>query len=101
LILNLLSVFAVENGLWVQNSNNAHAYSGISGNRPGNHRRPMSLGTRETAAHLALRGADDLGCVAARQLAAIEHSLQNSSRFRWKILFLARFEPDAKCPEKT
>jgi hypothetical protein len=42
---------------------------------------------------LALAGADGLGCVAARELAAVEHRFQNSSRFRWKIsesnLFLA------------
>jgi hypothetical protein len=42
---------------------------------------------------LAVAGADDLGCVAARQLATIEHRFQNGSRFRWKIsesnLFLA------------
>jgi hypothetical protein len=34
---------------------------------------------------LAVAGADDLGCVAARQLAAIEHGFENTSRFRRKM----------------
>jgi hypothetical protein len=34
---------------------------------------------------LAVAGADYLGCVAARQLAAIEHDFKNTSRFRRKM----------------
>ena len=56
---------------------------------------PVDQGRNNTA-RLPVAGANDIGCVAARQLAAIEHGFENTSRFRRKMaqsdLFLGPHE---------
>jgi len=55
---------------------------------------------RNDTARLPLAGANDIGYVAARQLAAIEHGFENTSRFRRKMaqsgLFLGPHENERK-----
>jgi hypothetical protein len=52
--------------------------------------------SRNNTARLPVAGINDIGCVAARQLAAIEHGFENTSGFRRKMaqsdLFLGPYE---------